>query len=601
MKKRYVKGLLSSIYCIFVFHSQAHSPLDSVQKLPNIDIISQKNNLKNLYNKEDCFIATSLQNQSSQFYIKNYGLGQVSTISYQGQSAENTAILWENLPINSIMSGVYDLNLLSNNVPIRFNHSSNLFGSGGVIQFDNSKHETTPFEAQLQLLSIHLISQSFNLYKRIGKSKLYFNNQFIFGTNQFNYIDKFNDSKTMQHNSITQINSQLTHKYQLSKGVLNSGIWINYSDKEIPPTMTTQVSEQKLRDINLRIYTGYETKSFESKISFHSENQSFTDDLFQIKSSNKSLSFINYWQLKSIEFLKTKLNFIQYLNYYQIYSNNYQNHISHIAITNSFNINKEVSEKYTFNTGLKQQVTSRQVTLPLPYFSFQWKPDSRIKNTFYIDMNQRLPTANEMYWSPGGNLDIKPESIFQVKNTINVSHITYTQAFLMTVEPFYSSISNGIKWIPSVNPSIWTPINIQKTTNYGALVELEWNKAWSKHFKTRCITSNQWISSTINETKENIYTPKYKNTNHISLIYKKWELSMTNNNTSYRYTDIENTNFLNAYHLFNSEISYLFSMKKGSLKALLGINNIGNISYQEIDNRALPMRYYHITIHFKSK
>ncbi|MBK9299353.1 MAG: TonB-dependent receptor plug domain-containing protein [Bacteroidetes bacterium] len=45
-------------------------------------------------------------------FVKNYGVGSLSTISIRGSSAAQTAVLWHGLNLNNAMTGLADFSIL---------------------------------------------------------------------------------------------------------------------------------------------------------------------------------------------------------------------------------------------------------------------------------------------------------------------------------------------------------------------------------------------------------------------------------------------------------------------------------------------------------
>ena len=139
---RYIYIYILTFFGIFsVANAQT---IDSIQ-LPEFTLIENRLTDDNIGSKVQSFnnikvsnfssdnIADFLQTYSN-FYIKQYGA--LATPTFRGTSSSHTLILWEGFPINSLTTGVYDLNLLTpssfDNFSVIKGGSSALFGSGSI-------------------------------------------------------------------------------------------------------------------------------------------------------------------------------------------------------------------------------------------------------------------------------------------------------------------------------------------------------------------------------------------------------------------------------------------------------------------------------------
>jgi len=101
-----------------------HSESQSVLKLSDSII---KNNKPSL---------TSLLNYNSLIYFKENGLGMVSSASFRGTTAQQTAVIWNGININSQLNGQTDFNTIStrnfNSISVRSGGGSAIYGSSAI-------------------------------------------------------------------------------------------------------------------------------------------------------------------------------------------------------------------------------------------------------------------------------------------------------------------------------------------------------------------------------------------------------------------------------------------------------------------------------------
>ena len=79
---------------------------------------------------------SDLLNYNSSIYFKQYGRGQLSTVSFRGTTASQTAVVWNGININSQLTGETDFNTITSNdynsISVKAGGGSVLYGSGAI-------------------------------------------------------------------------------------------------------------------------------------------------------------------------------------------------------------------------------------------------------------------------------------------------------------------------------------------------------------------------------------------------------------------------------------------------------------------------------------
>ncbi|MBU7569152.1 MAG: Plug domain-containing protein [Flavobacterium sp.] len=79
---------------------------------------------------------TSLLNYNSVIYFKENGLGMVSSPSFRGTTAQQTAVVWNGININSQLNGQTDFNTITtrdfNSIAVRAGGGSSIYGSSAI-------------------------------------------------------------------------------------------------------------------------------------------------------------------------------------------------------------------------------------------------------------------------------------------------------------------------------------------------------------------------------------------------------------------------------------------------------------------------------------
>lgn len=584
------------MFYFFVFNAQA-SLADSLVRISSIQITSKRTE-KILFSNH-LFSANKIQNSSSNFYVKNYGMGQLSSFSFRGNTPENTQILWNEIPLNSPMNQLMDLNLIHTLQGSKsyFTIENNQYGNAGNISMEPQNFKENELTLTSSIFSYNLYSNDLLWHQKFKKSTLSINHQMIIGKNNYDYIDAFSDKKKMEHNDIKQFNSQVDYKMNLSKWDLQLGIWHTFANKNIPPTRTSTSSEESLKDHNLRAFFSITNQKIALKTSFHSENQDYNNIANSISSSHQVFSVKNLLKIKNIQINKWILHFAQNQNLYILNSTNYNENKTLFELNNFVSIESNFSNKSKWEIGFKQLTQSHNISKPLPYFKFNYNLSKNWVLESQASINQRMPTINELYWNPGGNLLLIPETNFNFSQKIQFQNSKFTTDFSF----FYHYIQDGIRWMPTSNSIIWSPQNINKINNFGLNLDFDGEIFNHKSFQINLFQSFLYLHSIWNENYDQIYSPRLKSISQIHIRYKKWFLSSHFNYTSARYTLTDNSQFLPQYVTISSQCGYSWQIKKWAFHAMANIDNITNLSYQEIENRALPLRTFFIQLKINYK
>ena len=86
--------------------------------------------------KKNGALLTSALNFNTNIYFKENGLGMVSSPSFRGTTASQTAVLWNGININSQFNGQTDFNTINaggfDNISVRGGGGSVVYGSGAI-------------------------------------------------------------------------------------------------------------------------------------------------------------------------------------------------------------------------------------------------------------------------------------------------------------------------------------------------------------------------------------------------------------------------------------------------------------------------------------
>ncbi|MDO9001640.1 MAG: TonB-dependent receptor [Bacteroidota bacterium] len=559
-------------------------------------------------------------------FIKSYGPGALSTTSFRGGNASQTAILWNGFNIQNAMLGQSDLSLipasLFENIEIEYGGSSSLWGSGAVggsIHLKNSNlfNQGLTTSASIGAGSFGLKNLSTNILfsksRFISSTKVYNN----ISNNNFNYkdtTDKENQIKQQKNADYNFLGLMQELKFLInSKQILSVNAWINSNQRRLPSYDYKTESKTYQDDVASRITADWSfiNTNFKSTIraGYFNDKINYTDSLVQLFSKSKTQTLIaeneNYltWNKKH------QLNFGVNFTSSSATTNNY-------ASTKSLNkLSFLLGNKFSFlNNKLLVYTAAR-----IDYFSTGAFPitgnvsaDYKLTKQIALTLNgakvYRHPTLNELYWLPGGNINLKPEQGYTQEGAINYNRQINNTTFFVSGAVFNRKINDWILWIPGAggNPS---PINIQQVWSRGA--ETTWRVNYIKN-KFRCAvnivtgyvlstieSNNQENNNSVN--KQLIYTPRYTINSNVLIGYKKTAITFFNQYVGYRYTTSDNSQWLNPYQISSLRLNHTINFKVISFNVFGACNNLFNENYTILLGRPMPLRNYEIGITLQTK
>jgi vitamin B12 transporter len=632
MKPAFILLLLFSIFIT------AGAQTDTTITLHEIQIASSKINfISGLYKTQtDSSLKTiyaqhslsDLLNDNSAIFLKNYGSGGLSTISLRGGNAYQTALLWNGFNIASPLNGQADLSLQNifffDDITIQYGGASAIWGSGavsGCIHLDNKPS----FNSGINI-SGGFTAGSFSNYTGFGGmtygDKKYCGSvKFIYhdSKNNFKYFDENSKTTNEQTHASINLSGLISDNYFLTgkNSILGIHLWYTNSNREIPPTLLQSNSEAKEKDIHSRFIADWKYSLGKNEIAIRSacflEHVNYDDELLTSPSDNKCKSFIN-----EITFLR-KLNLKHHLliglnhEYASADSSSNLNHIhtSRIALFSLYKYHS-ANEKAEITISGRQEFS----TINAAPFTFSAGTNYQINRSILIRLAGsrvfRNPTLNDLYWNPGGNINLHPESGYSFETGLQfdvlsllVKHANSPSSLILNTTLYYKKINDWIIWYPATS-SVWSPQNLTMVKSRGTEIILDYSfrkPYWSagihaEFYYTLSTNEKTQLANDASLHCQLMYVPLVRANTRIFLNFHSLGLYYNHSYTGIRYTTSDNSASLPPYNLDNIEIDKIFHAKKTQFRIFIRINNIFDISYQSVLNNPMPCRTYETGLTF---
>lgn len=216
--------------------------------------------------------------------------------------------------------------------------------------------------------------------------------------------------------------------------------------------------------------------------------------------------------------------------------------------------------------------------------------------------NYRFPTLNDLYFRPGGNPDLRPESGW----TCDAGAEFSTKLLQGSVTAFYSDIDDWILWINNPKLGICTPINIQRVESYGAEAKLTadiplggaWRTLFDGNFSwTRSINRGEPFSPADHSMgKQLVYIPEFSGAFTARLSWRTWTFAYKWFWYSERYTmssnDLGVVGRVKPYIMNDIALEKRFTCRWADISLKGYINNLFNEEYESVLARPMARQNY---------
>lgn len=554
-------------------------------------------------------------------FIKNYGPGSLATSSFRGAGAAHTAVLWNGFNIGSPMNGQIDLSLvpvgIADNIGIMYGGSSALWGSGavgGAVMLDNVPHFNggLTVDAGGSFGSFSDMRQHVGI--AVGKPKWSSTVRLFNATarNDFRFrpLGEAGAAEQRQRNAgLAQHGVVAENYFRINKRQrIDLGLWYQANDRHVPPTILQGSSTAKQNDESTRATA--EWQRLGDRMNSYVRAAWFDDRLAWQGSEDDSAANSRTGTLIAEAEVRIKLN-----NDRQRINAGINNTFAQ-ALSDGFpNRQKQnrtaLFASYRFTTRNRRSTTSlsvRQEVVAAETVPFMWSLGSEYRLVKWLTAKAnvsrvyRLPTFNDLYWVPGGNPDLLPESGYSGEAGLAVKgklapHVEANAEATV----FQRTMDNWIIWLPG--GAYWSPENLMNVWSRG--LEMRGGTGWRMRntavrldLMTNYVVSTNQTAKTRNDAsvgKQLIYVPMYSGHGKLSLEHKRLRTTLGANYTGYRYTSTDNRTFLEPFTLVDASISYRINAgAKCSASVMVQGFNLLDANYQVMLDRPMPLRNFQV-------
>jgi vitamin B12 transporter len=572
-------------------------------------------------------------------YIKNYGPGQLATLSLRGTSAQHTAVLWNGLNIALPTLGQNDLALLpisgNTQLSVQLGPAAALYGSGAVggalvLRTEPDWRPGLRGSVQGDLGSFGLRGGSLEARTATPTVAVRVAASYRQAQNDYPYLLR-EPTGLVRY---TMRNAALRHQWSISPdiawrvgtaGELTASMWLTDTDREIQQGVSVAGSNAREIDQSRRLVLGYRQVTprggqwqvrgawFEDIINYSDQGAVSNSRVRTTQSQAEYTAPLG--QRASLRFGVEAQHFTAVVDGYgpDIIT---ENRAAAFGLL-----------RYDPRPGLRLSANVRQAALPTgfapltPTLGAEWdlhrpeapdslaavdRPGLTLKAS--VARTYRAPTLNERYWRPGGNPDLLAESGHGYEAGLRHRLGAGPHLLLETeLTAFYQLIDNWVQWLPLGAGGTYSPRNLRQVRSQG----LEASTALRGHLGRYRAAARLAYSYTQTQKTQGVavdtdpvglqlaYVPLHRANFTTDHGWRGWLGSATYTFTSYVYTTASASSFLPAVGLLSATLCRTVLLPgHTSLTLLLQSTNLLNRAYDSYPARPAPPRAYSVSLRF---
>lgn len=561
-----------------------------------------------------------LISNGSGVYVKSYGPSSISSISSRGSGASQNLVLWNDIPLNNPMIGQLDFGLLSgflfDKISLNKNPSSANWGSGAigaVINLTDQIHWNKGLNYVLQ--SSMASFQNVQSGGQIAYSKKGWNialeGTYLKAKNNFPYYVSNHMEPKLLNNAIVKqhnIKPSLHFKWN-NKHISSFHSWFQTSERQIPPTTTQNYSFAFQNDASNKFLVEhnmlFNRTQVQMKAYYSDEKLRFVDSLNQVDDT----SYFNRY-VTQIEYIKEFNKGTNFRIGNQIIRNK-AFHPSYKQQRFSTEISTYINFLQTIRSwkfGLHGRVSkfSKSNTQFIPSGTIEKIWGTHLKSSIKINRNYRLPTLNEFYWIPGGNVDLKPEFGWSQEFVNIYNPIKKNRNIIISLGLFNRLINDWILWSQKEGEFFYAPQNIASVWSRGidSKFDIKITKGnhtflFSNTYQFVLSTNQKALSNpTIKKGSQLFYTPKHQAYTSLKWSFRRWVIKL---NHQYIGSVTGINEDISAYIIGDIDIENSIKIKQNNFIIFGSIKNFTNQNYRVVERRPMPGRNFTAGLIFTNK
>lgn len=553
--------------------------------------------------------------------LRGYGPGSSYGVSIRGSSTSQTQLLLNGVPFENPGLATSDVSLLANGVASQMS----IYRGSGAAYLGNASVGGSLLLHSAKPNFDETLSQSFNFGSfgsfgtltkaRYGQKRFAGSTRIFYrkADNDFLRTDPANRDQTQpQPNGAYRSKGIAQDFFLYSKGDTRAHIYLlaGENHRQIPPVESRVSSQTTQKDQSFRAQAIVNTsvKSVDLKL-----NTAVDHGFLNYSDPDANLDEDSEYTTLHIQgearktFGQTRVFLFGTFRDSYVLTEAYANTERRVSPSLVAGASRSFFSKQTeLSVLLRQEFLNTKALPAVPVLSLSQKLGQNLVLKGSVGKAYRLPGLNDLYWKPGGNPDLKPESGWFQEAGLDFTEENEASHIHVSISAFHRVIDNWIQWVPGAD--YWSPRNVKRVRSRGLEGMLNIEQVLGivqlKHSASATLAQSTNLEPMFagdqSVDKQLIYIPEWSvyGREEIAFFEEQLAVAFVGKYFSERYTTTDNSRSLDSYFLVDVELSGSFHFKKNKLSLFAAARNIFDVQYRLQAAFAMPGIYYETGIKF---
>jgi len=566
---------------------------------------------------------TDLLQFNTPLAFKNYGPGQLATVSFRGTSANHTAVLWNDIDINQPNLGQTDFSTLPvagfDRLSVQYGSSASVVGSGAVggsVLLGSAGEwrtgigvslgqQVSSFRNNQTQLGVRYGGSLGKSWQLSGKSFAYrsqFNNDYPYRERRNYFVEQ---SQTAQRGLVQDIFLRDKRGRQVSVNA-----WLTDNDLVLTPQDT--VAREQTRTQSARLLASYEANAITLRLGWIQDRFDYAKGNFDLPSRTRTDRFLaraerefTFWPGNSQ--VQTVLRVGGEWSHYRTVTDGYGGQLITENRQNLYALLRVQTPRWLVSANIRQAYVTRFNPPLTPSLGVEHKLIRREKLALTanasIGRSYRVPTLNERYWQVLGNPNLRSENGLNMEAGLTAT-ANLTDNFALTTDAtaYRNRVDDWSYWNPDFGYRVE---NLQLVVAQGG--ELNTTLTYARDGWQAGIRAGYALTRSSQQRVYNVYAqdivgkqlpyvPIHNGTLNAWIARNKTRLTVQTQASSRRYITFDESQYFKGIVLTNVLLETDVHVGSVPVRVQGQINNVFDTLLFSVKRNALPGRNFSINL-----
>lgn len=599
--------------CVFQLSAQ----IDNVQHLKEVEIFSDR---KSYYSDglKQIVLDTTLLRQNPQISLTDYlqmstaifvkstgSEAAQSSLQVRGATSAQSTVSWNGFSINSTTSGDFNLSdvLMTGIDQVQFTYggAGSIFGSaaiGGVLELQNKPNWQNRESVETGVEWGSFATQKYRANVKIGNEKTQFHTavQYNETDGDFTFKNLEGAEQKQEHNSSHFLSlAQYAYVKSSENSQLDFGLWGQKKEMELPLSLSPYATIGLQEDENIRSFVKYKQHFSHSALQLGGAylysklfyESTYSTSVIRTRRILLNADYRHYWgENWSADLAANYENSQANVTSYEEGESREDRFLGMLAV-------KYHDEKLSLNASSSYQYVTDNSSKPQFSLGGRYFLTNSMKLRANIATKYRVPTLNDKYWLPYGNLNLKAEEGISGDLGFNFTkNIAENKKLEMDVATFISHVNDLIVW--RTVEGVFGVINQEESKNKGVETAVSYLVTGKQGSQLRLAAQHSYTHSKNEDNQTSLYVPRHQLNLTANTTFRTFFLQINGNYTDeVAYAEDKN---LDDYWLLNGQIGKDFSLKSSKIRTTFRAKNLLDKDYIVSNDYPMPGRSYHLNL-----